>query len=274
MDALVSHHETEPEPAPSGFSPLVVGLAILLAVVITAAVVAAWKSPQIDDAERTASNASAELAASQQHVHALEAQVASLEAERDRLDQDISQIQARLEHVVLQAGGLQGDVGSLQSNVDDLTGQLRAANRDLRAVTADLDRAQAELADARGQRSAAHQRGVVAAGPALAGGRYLGTIEGIDTSSAPWRLAMRVTARSSGVPLANPGWRVFVIAPFASVDLTTWRNGRNVTLRPWQFENVFDGKTPASGRMRSARYWIRIDGGRVVALGDLVRRNA
>jgi uncharacterized protein YlxW (UPF0749 family) len=272
MAVVVSHHD-EVEPGPSGFSPVVVELAVLLAIVITAAVVAAWKSPQIDDAQQTASQTSAELAASQQHVHALETQVASLEAERDRLHGDIAQIQARLEHVVLQAGGLEGDVGSLRSNVADLTAKLRAANHDLRSVTAALDRAQAELADTRGQRSAAHQRGVVAAGPALADGRYLGSIVGIDTSRAPWRLAMRVTARSTGVPLANPGWRVFVVAPFASVTLTTWRDGRTVNLRPWQFEKVFDGAAPSSGKLRSARYWIRLGRGRVISFGDVAPRN-
>ena len=233
MAVVVPHEETEPgssgvlglEPAPepSGFSPIVLALAVLLAIVITAAVVATWKSPQISDAQQAATSASNDLAASQREVAALETQVAALEAERDRLREDVAQTQARLEHVVLQAGGLEGNVGALQATIDDLTGRLRTSNHDLRAVTAALERAQADLVDSRGQRSSAHQRGVVAAGPALANGRYVGWIEGIDTSSAPWRLAMRVTARSKGAPLANPGWRVFVVAPRALVNLTTWK---------------------------------------------------
>jgi hypothetical protein len=272
MAVAVSGHDVEPERP--GVAPLVVVVAVVLAIVITAAAVYLWKSPALNDARDSATAASTELAASSEQISALEAEVSTLEKERDRLRGDAATIQARLEHVVLRAGSLEGSVGRLGSRIETLIGRLADAKANLHAVTTDLEQTHTRLTDAREQLASAHERAVVAAGPGLADGRYVGSIQGIDTTSSPWRLAMRVTARSTGAPLANAGWRVFVVASQARVGLTTWKDGRDVTMTPWEFERVFDGTAPWNVKMRSSRYWIHVVDGRVDGLGEVQpRRN-
>ena len=46
-----------------------------------------------------------------------------------------------------------------------------------------------------------------------------------------------------------------------------------MTMTPWEFEHVFDGKASWNVAMRSARYWVRVESGRIVGLGDVERRS-
>jgi hypothetical protein len=55
------------------------------------------------------------------------------------------------------------------------------------------------------------------------------------------------------------------------VSLTTWKDGRDVSLTLGEFERVFDGAAPWNAEMRSVRYWFRVAGGRIVALGEVSR---
>ena len=162
----------------------------------------------------------------------------------------------------------------MQARIDKLLGRLDEATAALDALTDELGRTHTRLTTAQGQLSNAHDRAIVAAGAALADGRYVGAIEGIDATETPYRLAMRVAARADHGPLIRDGWHVFVIAPRTLVELTTWRDGRNVTLSPWAFEHVFDGDAPWNVEMRSKRYVIRVNDGRVVAIAEVEpRRN-
>jgi hypothetical protein len=80
---------------------------------------------------------------------------------------------------------------------------------------------------------------------------------------------VRVTGRARGGALAHAGWRVFAVDPAAAVHLTTWRDGRDVTLTLAQFEHVFDGRARWNAAMRGVRYWVQIEGGKIVSLGDV-----
>lgn len=245
-----------------GVHPLAVAAAVIVGMLIAAGAVYLWQSAKVSEARTVADLVRTDLSSRERDVTSLRAEVSALRDERARLQDDAATLQARVEHLVVQAGGLESAVGTLNDSVDRLTAQLEAAR-------SDLERAEARAIDARERLKAAHERVVVAAGLALADGRYAGWIQGVDSTGSPQRLAMRVTARASGGVLAHPGWRVFAVASGASVELTTYKGGRDVTMGLGRFEHIFDGTAEWNAEMRTKRYWIRLVAGRVVALGEI-----
>lgn len=250
---------------PSGIRPLIVAVVVAVTTGLSATAVYLWQSPKVRDARTMESVVRSDLASRDRDLERVEAEVAALREERAELQDDARTMQARIGFLLDRGGSLRETITGLQQRVDELTA-------DAAALRSDLARAEERAAEAREQLAIAHRRAVVSAGPSLADGRYFGTIQGVDATSSPARVAVRVTARSNGTALALPGWRVFTVRSGAFVRLKTWKDGRDVSLSLGEFEHVFDGRARWNSEMRSVRYWIHVVDGRVVAIGELARR--
>jgi hypothetical protein len=227
-------------------SAVVVG-AVALAMALSGVSVYAWQHAKVVDAEGSAAAANSQLGATSADAASLRAQVASLR---------------------WQAGTLEGRLEALLTRRGFLSGRLEVASGQVRALGVELLGTRGRLASVRARLGVAHGRALLLGGPAVADGRYVGRIEGVDAGAAPPRIAVDVRRRADGTPLALPGWRVFPVDPAATVRLLTWKSGADVVVPLAAFEHVFDGRAPWNAAMRGVRYWIRVIGGEVTRIGE------
>jgi hypothetical protein len=225
------------EPPPSSKRPrtrltLLVGLAAVLAVLVTGVSVYQWQHG------RTTTPDQGPI------VSRLQAQL----ADRDR------QISALYDRLLIHGR----QIDQLTARIESLQVRHQGSKTELQAVQAQLDKARADLASAQRQLS-------TWVGSPLADGVYTGVLYAPDDADDPHRIAMYVIDDSKGNVLSDRGWRVLEVTPGAVVRLTTPPGGP-ATKDFGTFVELWSHGDPTFAYLHAVGYSITVSGARVTKL--------